>query len=296
MRKLLLVAVAVLMGSTAGQAQPAPTLDKIEVNGASLIYETQGQGTPVVFVHGSPGDHRSWEGEREGIAQGHRFIAVDLRYFGAAPWTDDGAKFSIATHADDLAAFIAGLKVGQVTLVGWSYGAAVALVAAVHHPELFVGLVLYEPALTTFVTDAADAKLATDDRKDMLAPVIAAAKAGDLEGAARMVPDRVTGEPGTFATLPAAVQASLIDNARIFKVSFSATPAPKITCEQLGEVKARVVIARGQDTRAFYRIAAETAHRCMPGSRLIVVPHARHVWPAQDPAAFDAALLAFLRG
>ena len=30
--------------------------------------------------------------------------------------------------------------------------------------------------------------------------------------------------------------------------------------------------------------------------RLIVVPHARHVWPARDPAAFDAALLAFLKG
>src|SRR5262249_59089596 len=103
-------------------------------------------------------------------------------------------------------------------------------------------------------------------------------------------------QPGTFAALPAAVQASLTDNARIFKVSFSAPPPPKITCEQLAQIKAPVTIARGEDTRAFYRIAAETAHRCMPGSRLIVVPHARHVWPAQDPAAFDAALLAFLRG
>src|SRR5262249_39065695 len=146
MRKLLLVAVAVLMGSTAGQAQPAPTLDKIEVNGASLIYETQGQGTPVVFVHGSPGDHRSWEGEREGIAQGHRFIAVDLRYFGAAPWTDDGAKFSVATHADDLAAFIAGLKIGKVTLVGWSYGGGGGGGHARARPRAGGGVVLFVAA------------------------------------------------------------------------------------------------------------------------------------------------------
>jgi pimeloyl-ACP methyl ester carboxylesterase len=171
----------------------------------------------------------------------------------------------------------------------------VALVTAVQHPELVGGLFLYEPALTTFVTNPADAKLAGDDRKDMLAPVIAAAKAGDLEGAARMVPDQVTGVPGTFAALPSTVQASLLDNARIFKVSFSAPPPPKISCEQLGQVKAPAAIARGEETRAFYRIAAETAHRCMPESRLIVVPHARHVWPAQEPAAFDAALLAFLK-
>src|SRR5262249_17496181 len=158
-----------------------PSLGRIEVNGVGLVYQTQGDGAPVVFVHGSPGDYRTWDGEREAIAQGHRFIAVDLRYFGAAPWTDDGAKFSVATHADDLAAFIAGLKIGKVTLVGWSYGGAVALVTAVQHPELVGGLFLYEPGLTTFVNDAADAKLAADDRKAMLAPVIAATKAGDLE-------------------------------------------------------------------------------------------------------------------
>ena len=297
MRRVLVLAILAWAGwAGTGQAQQAPTLKKLEVNGASLTYQDQGQGPAVVFVHGSPGDHRTWEGEREGMDQGHRFIAIDLRYFGSAPWTDDGGKFSIATHADDLAAFIAGLKAGPVTLVGWSYGGAVALVAAVQHPELVGALFLYEPALTTFVTDASDAKQAADDRKDMLGPVVAAAKAGDLVGAAQMVPDRVTGMPGTFAALPPTVQASLVDNARIFKVSFAAPPPPKVTCEQLGQIRAPTAIVRGGDTRAFYRIAADTAHRCMPGSQLIVIPHTRHLWPAQEPAAFDAALLGFLKG
>jgi pimeloyl-ACP methyl ester carboxylesterase len=91
-------------------------------------------------------------------------------------------------------------------------------------------------------------------------------------------------------------QSSLVDNARIFKVSFAAAPPPKVTCELLGQIKAPVEIVRGEDTRAFYRIASDTAHRCMPGSRLVVIPRTRHLWPAQEPAAFDAALLGFLKG
>jgi pimeloyl-ACP methyl ester carboxylesterase len=271
-----------------------PQMRQVSVNGVTLSYQEQGQGTTVVFVHGNPGDHRTWEGERAAIARDHRFIAVDLRYFGSTPWPDDGAKFSVATHADDLAALIRELKAGPVVLVGWSYGAAVALVTATQHPELIKGLFLYEPALTTFVNDPVDAKAAADDRKDMLAPVIAAAKAGKVADAVRSVPDRVTGVPGTFDTLPASVQASLLENARVMPIAFAAPPPPKVTCAQLGEIKAQVTIARGELTRPFYRIAADTASRCIPGSRLLVVPGARHVWPAQQPAAFDDALRGFL--
>jgi pimeloyl-ACP methyl ester carboxylesterase len=276
-------------------AADAPQIKQVGVNGIEITYQEQGKGAPVVFVHGNPGDHRTWDGERDEIAEGHRFIAVDLRYFGTAPWPDDGSKFSIATHAEDLASLIHALNAGPVTLVGWSYGGAVALVATVQHPELVSGLFLYEPGLATFVSDPADAKAAADDRKDMLAPVIAAAKAGDLTGAARRVPDQVTGVPGTFDSLPPIVQASLLDNARVFAVAFTAPPPPQITCQQLGQINVPVTIARGELTRVFYRIAADTANRCILGSRLIIVPSARHAWPAQQPADFDKELLKFLK-
>jgi len=68
MRKVLVLAILAWAGWVGtGQAQQAPALKKLEVNGASLIYQDQGQGPAVVFVHGSPGDHRTWEGERAGM-------------------------------------------------------------------------------------------------------------------------------------------------------------------------------------------------------------------------------------
>jgi Domain of unknown function (DUF4440) len=43
-----------------------------------------------------------------------------------------------------------------------------------------------------------------------------------------------------------------------------------------------------------YKILAETAHRCIPGSQLITIPVARHDGPKQNSSAFNQALLAFL--
>jgi pimeloyl-ACP methyl ester carboxylesterase len=56
-----------------------------------------------------------------------------------------------------------------------------------------------------------------------------------------------------------------------------------------------VAVVKGELTRPFFRIAADTASRCIPGSRLIVIPNGRHNAPAEVPAAFNDALLRFLK-
>jgi pimeloyl-ACP methyl ester carboxylesterase len=71
----------------------------------------------MVFVHGAPSDLSHWEPVREGIASKYRFLAYTQRYFGTAPWPDDGKNFSIQTLADDLTKFITSLNAGPVHLV-----------------------------------------------------------------------------------------------------------------------------------------------------------------------------------
>ena len=271
---------------------PLPEVQHARVNGVDLAYLDQGHGVPVVFVHGTPGDHRAWEGQREAVAERYRFIAPTLRYFGTGPWPDDGAGFSMATHADDLAAFARQLGGGPVHVVGWSYGGAIGIVLAVHHPEWVRSLFLFEPGLATFVTDPADAQLAGEDRTDMRARAAMAIEAGDTRAAVRLLIDGVTGQPGTFDRLAPAIRAWLLDNART--LSLGPPPPPPITCAQLGQIAVPVAIARGELARPFYRIAAETAHRCIPGSRLIVIPGGGHLAPTDHTAAFNEALLSFL--
>ena len=93
----------------------------------------QGAGSPVVLVHGSNADHRIWAPHARLIGPDVHFLAPTQRYFGTLPWPDDGKHFSIPTHAEDLADFVRAQRLEPVSLVGWSYGAAVCLMMAVQH-------------------------------------------------------------------------------------------------------------------------------------------------------------------
>jgi pimeloyl-ACP methyl ester carboxylesterase len=268
-----------------------PEVQHARVNGVNLPYLDQGHGVPVVFVHGIPGDHRAWEDQREAVAERYRFIAPTLRYCGTGPWPDDGDAFSMATHADDLAAFIRQLRGGPAHVVGWSYGGAIGILLAVHHPEWVKSLFVFEPGLATFVTDPADAQLAGEDRTDMRAPAAMAIEAGDTRVAVRHLMDGVMGQPGTFEGLAPVIRSSMLDNARTLRLSLRPPPPPPITCAQLGQIT--VALARAELARPFCRIVTE-AHRCIRGSRLIVIRGGGHLAPANHAAAFNEALLSFL--
>ncbi|WP_244817522.1 alpha/beta fold hydrolase [Caballeronia sp. Lep1P3] len=271
-----------------------PQLRETNVNGVPLRYEEQGAGETVVLIHGAIADYRAWDAARDAIAAHYRVVAPSNRYFGAASWPDDGARFSMQTHADDLAAFIRALNAGPVDLVGWSYGADIGLVVAVQHPELVRSVFAYEPSLTTFVTDASDRKAIAADQQQAFGPAFVASKRGDQQAALRPFVDGVNGAPGTYDGLPDRVRVVLSDNARTIPLQLNAPPPPAITCAQLGTIAAPVAIARGTLTRPFFRIAADTAHRCIPASRLVLLENGRHLAPVEMPGDFDAALLGFL--
>jgi pimeloyl-ACP methyl ester carboxylesterase len=273
---------------------PLPDVQHVRVNGVDLPYLDQGHGVPVVFVHGIPGDHRAWESQREAVVGRYRFIAPTLRYCGTGPWPDDGAGFSMANHADDLAVFIRQFGGGPVHVAGWSYGGAIAIVLAVHHPQWVKSLFLFEPGLATFVTDSVDAQLAGEDRTDMRAPAAMAIEGGDTRAAVSLLIDGVTGQLGTFERSAPVIRSWMLDSARTLSLSLRPPPPPPITCTQLGQIAVPVAIARGELARPFYRIVTDTAHRCIPKSRLMVIPGGGHLAPTNHTAAFNEALLSFL--
>jgi pimeloyl-ACP methyl ester carboxylesterase len=123
-----------------------------------------------------------------------------------------------------------------------------------------------------------------------------ATKAGDTGAAVRLLFDGLTGQTGIVDRLAPAIRASLLDNARTLPLSLGAPPPPPpITCAQLGQIRVPVAIARGELAGPFYRIAAATAHRCIPKSRLIEIPGGGHVAPAEHAPAFNGNLLSFLK-
>jgi pimeloyl-ACP methyl ester carboxylesterase len=266
----------------------------VRINGADLFYFDRGEGTSVLFVHGSNVDSRIWADHSEIIGARYRVIGLTQRYFGTSPWPDDGRNFSLQAHADDLVAFIQALRLAPVRIIGWSYGGAVCLAMSAKYPELAQCLLLYEPALATFVGDRSAAQRAADDRIEMTRSAKAAAGDGDVGSAVELFMDGVNDETGTFRRLPDEVQAIMLDNARMLPLLFEAPAPPRITCEHLSRLTVPVTVALGGNSRTFYRVSAECAAKCIPGSRLITVPGVRHLWPVQDPRAFSQLALDIL--
>ena len=287
---LLLLAVG--QAWSAG-APNAPQIKQANVNGVTLVYEEQGDGAPVVFIHGCCTDYRAWDAQRRAIAPHYRFIALNMRYFGTARWPDDGSKYGHQTDADDIAAFIRGLNAGPVDLVGWSYSGPIVLLVALQHPELVHSLAIHEPGSVSYVTDPAIAKTALDDRLAALGPAMTAAKAGDFEGAARLTPAGVNHQPDFWDTATPETRSMFLDNARTWTLSLAAPPQPPLTCDMLHQIKIPALITYGEDTRYFFRIAAQGAAGCIPGAQLVIVL-GRHLAIVQQPGAFNAALLQFL--
>jgi pimeloyl-ACP methyl ester carboxylesterase len=155
-------------------------------------------------------------------------------------------------------------------------------------------LILYEPAITSFVNAPEEAETAAADRREMTARARDRVSQGDSSSAVRLFMDGVNDRRGSFDGLPEAVQDIMLENSRTLSLLFGAPP-PSLSCEDLNRLEATtVVVVRGSATRAFYRIAAERIAECLPTSIPVVVPNARHLLPVEDDATFTALILDLL--
>jgi len=135
-------------------------------SGAVISYEKYGRGPPLVLVHGSFSNHQTnWAFVKPLLAKQFTVYAVARRGRGGSDVTE---WHSVSDEATDVAALIE--SVGErVFLLGHSYGAHVALAAALEISEQIGALVLYEPPRPNL------------PGKEELARLEALAKAGNWE-------------------------------------------------------------------------------------------------------------------
>ena len=112
-----------------------------------------GDGEPALFVHGSFGWGIDTFSEQVALEDGFRIVLVDRRGFGKSPTRgSDGWPMDMT----DLAGVLDGM--GPAHLVGHSYGAIVALLAAGLRPAAVRSLVAIEPTLFDHAPDSAAAR------------------------------------------------------------------------------------------------------------------------------------------
>ncbi|OXY82836.1 alpha/beta fold hydrolase [Oceanimonas doudoroffii] len=108
-----------------------------------LNYRRQGQGIPVMLVHGLFGSLDNLNGLSRELAEHFDVIAVDLRNHGLSPRSDD---MSYAAMAGDLLALADQLQLDRPALVGHSMGGKAIMMAAGLAPERIRALVVADMA------------------------------------------------------------------------------------------------------------------------------------------------------
>ncbi|RGC67871.1 Soluble epoxide hydrolase [Micromonospora sp. MW-13] len=111
-----------------------------DVNGVRLWYEIHGTGRPLVLLHGGYGAVEMFAPILPALAARRRVVGVDLQGHGRTADVDRPLRFE--SMADDVAALIRHLGLGETDVLGYSLGGGVALRVAVGHPELVRRLVV----------------------------------------------------------------------------------------------------------------------------------------------------------
>ena len=111
--------------------------ESIDVGGIATNYHDVGEGDPVLLIHGSGPGVSAWANWRTvlpELSKNHRVIAPDVLGFGYTEWPD-GATSDMATWTEHLVGLMDALGIETAAIIGNSFGGALALNVAAHHPD-----------------------------------------------------------------------------------------------------------------------------------------------------------------
>jgi pimeloyl-ACP methyl ester carboxylesterase len=117
-------------------------MQTLQIDSAKIAYEEQGQGDPLLFIHGIYASQRQWVQQVNHFAPTHRVITCDLRGHGQSSASSD--RYSVILFANDIIALLDHLELERVTCCGHSFGGLVAQEMALTHPDRVRALILAE--------------------------------------------------------------------------------------------------------------------------------------------------------
>ncbi|HHW8757020.1 TPA: alpha/beta fold hydrolase [Salmonella enterica] len=115
----------------------ATTMDKdkfVEANGIKIHYVEEGEGPPLLLIHGGGLTAKSWQGLAKEVSRYFRVIMPDSRGHGLT--NNSQGTFSYDLMAEDMAAFVKALKLEKPLVMGYSDGGMVVLKLTSRYPDL----------------------------------------------------------------------------------------------------------------------------------------------------------------
>lgn len=254
---------------------------------AELHYEDRGSGETILFLHGLGSSSEAWAPQIDHFAARHRCIALDARGSGRSrDLARPHGPFALSDFARDAATLLDRLGAGPAHVVGLSMGEMLAFQLAVDSPKSVRSLVITNsgPAV---VPRTAREHAALFTRKVV-------ARLFGPKGMAKMLAPRLFPKL-EHASLRASFMESMAKNDRRAYLATTNAIIGWSVEDRIGEIEAPALIVAADGD--YTSVASKQAYaRRMKRARVVVVPDARHAFPVEDPARFNACVDEFLAG
>jgi non-heme chloroperoxidase len=288
-----------LMHATAMSEESTMDISKVrQIRRAQLhVEDTGGDGRPVVLIHGWPLSAESWAAQIPALRDaGFRVIAYDRRGFGRSEKPDHGYDYDTLT--DDLAGLVLDLDLHDAVLVGFSMGGGeVARYVSLYGQDRLRGVVFaaaVPPCLMNSV----------DNPHGPLTPEKAKEKEADLKADRNQYFDDFT---RNFFSANGELQVEEAQRQAAIALCLQSNQVAALACmrafsntdfrDDLKRISIPALVLHGDaDAVVPFEGSGALTHAAIDHSELHVLKGAPHGCNTSHAEAFNAALLAFLRG
>lgn len=259
----------------------------VTVGGTALNYVHTGAstlpGTPpaldrgevLLFLHGAGSNAHTWHHQLRHLEPSHSAVALDFPGHGRSAGTE--GLPDLDAHVGCLDQFAAALRLRPAVLVGRAMGGAVAIAFALAHPQRVRALVLVATPTTFAIPrasldtwrDVTMGRATQPFAMNLFSPKV------DMAVVRECFMEQVKTDPRVRYT----------DMLACDGIDFS---------ERLSALRAPTLVITGRDDHFAPPDKAADLQRRIAGARLVVVDDAGHMLTSEQPAAFNAALDAFL--
>ncbi len=264
-------------------------MSSVRVNGVDLHCRLQGRGAvPLVLVHGSWVNHRSWDRVAARFAERYRVLVYDRR--GHSQSERPAGQGSVRDDVADLAALIEHFGLAPAWVVGNSFGAAIALRLAGARPELMRGLVGHEPPLFSLLAGHPTAEGMLEPLGKRLEAVVARIAYGDHAGAAEQFVEKVALGEGVWAQLPPLAKRIFIENAPTFLDEARDPEQIAFDLESIRGFAKPVLLTKGDQSPPTFGPVVDRLAGVLPRATVLTFPGAGHTPQGSHPDAYVAAV------
>lgn len=251
-------------------------------NGIQLYYERQGQGPPLLFIHGLGSSTRDWESQTGPFAANYQVITFDLRGHGRSE--KPPGPYTLPMFTADTAGLLKALDLEAAHVVGVSLGGGVAFQLALDHPELVKTL--------TIVNSAPAMGGSPEDAQREIDRRVAIVQQVGMRAMGEALASNLFPQPEHAALRQTFVE-RWAENDPAAYIAATRSMLGWSVQDQIGAIQCpTLVIAADQD---YTPVASKEAYiQLMPHAELVVIHDAHHAVPVEKAEAFNAVLATFL--